>query len=130
MAKFEAEILYEVDAEPVVSNFAPSIGWSVETINTTHIVLRGDGDNEDELLADVGRNIAVLEEEGAVPVNYRVIRVIYDSASGYDEITTTRDDEDCFICGPGKAFDRAVGDKLTCDECDDPTCTIPNDHGA
>ena len=93
MAKFESEILYEVDHEPIVSRFAPAIGWSVEVRNKSHILLRGDGDNEDELLADVGRNIALLEEEGAVPVNYRVIRVIYDSASGYDEITTTREED-------------------------------------
>ena len=91
MAKFEAEILYTVDHEPVLSNFAPSIGWSVEILNKEHVLLRGDGDNEDELLADVGRNIAFFEEEGATPLSFRIIRVIYDSGTGYDEITTTRE---------------------------------------
>ena len=92
MSKLESEILYAVDDEPVISNFAPAIGWSVETLNAKFIVLRGDGDNEDELMQDVVRNIAVLEEEGATPINFRIIRIIYDSASGYDEITTTQDE--------------------------------------
>ena len=92
MPRFESEILYEAIHRPTLETFAESVGWTVEGYGHNHVFLKGhDERSEDDMLEDLQYVIEFFNGEGAPALNWRIVRVIFDSVTGHDEITTTRD---------------------------------------
>ena len=92
MAKpqFEAEIYYDGSRADLLRTYAESMGWWVDVLghpeHPAMATLTGKGDNEDDLLRDTEQHLAFFENEGASPVHVRIVRIIYDSNTGKDEI--------------------------------------------
>ena len=103
MAKFEAEIAYEGQFKGLLETYADSMGWSVEPVghpeHPAFVMFRGEGTHEEDLLRDMEGHIRFFMSEDeaaggpAPPLSYRIVRVIFDSVSGYDEITDDSSDE-------------------------------------
>ena len=99
MAKFEGEILYEAKFRPLLETYAEALGWRVEGVSSdAFVVFRGEGSHEEDLLRDTLGHIDFFmnEDNPAPPLHYRILRVIYDSVTGYDEIS---EDGPCPECG-------------------------------
>ena len=98
---FEAEVIYNAEHQRVLEIYAESLGWVVEPICTIdsgtiyhncHILLRRRDGNEDDLLRDLEHAIRSYHDEGITPLRWRINRVIYDSTTGWDDITPSQED--------------------------------------
>lgn len=93
MPKFEAEILYEGGHKATLDTYAESMGASVAYIGESgHAVLQLSGDREKDLLKEMESAIEFFNGEDVHPLNWRIVRVIYDSVTGYDEINDVDDE--------------------------------------
>ena len=95
MPKFECEILFDGTVRAVLDTYAESMGWTVaSTPDSDFVRFCGEGDNEEELLRDADGHIRFFnnEEPPAVALGVKIVRVVYDTITGRDEITETDDD--------------------------------------
>ena len=86
MARLEAELVFGAEHRPLLETYASSMGWIVEPCGLSFAIYRREGTKEEYLLEDLNSAVNFLKGEGAEPLSFRIIRVIYDSGTGYNEI--------------------------------------------
>ena len=86
MAKLEAELLFGAEHHDLLATYASSMGWTLEPCGLAFAIYRREGTKEEYLLEDLNSAMNFFKNEGAEPLSFRIIRVIYDSATGYNEI--------------------------------------------
>lgn len=89
--RFEAEILYDYEHLRLLETYVESMGWTLQLLGG-HALITKDGYREPYILEDANSAVAFFESEGARPAGMRIIRVVYDSALGVDELTPDPDD--------------------------------------
>ena len=93
-ARFESEILYDAAHRELLQTYADSMGWYVQPLER-YVMFVGAARAEEHIVEDTQGAIAFFEGEGATPISFRIVRVVYDMALGIDEISDTEAGEVC-----------------------------------
>ena len=91
MPRFEAALFYEGKHCPILTTYAEPLGWAPQSTEE-HCILKKDDKSEAHLLEDLQFAINFFNQEEVPPLSYRIVRVIFDSVTGYDEITEVEED--------------------------------------